>query len=224
MGMMNVAREMTQNFATSVVEVWHVTTTLRSTQNQGHVVQEEQPQSHVTYESGITPRFALELWVSVRSNSPFQRDRLLKLAWRAKQYPARIPPSFKVRASQKGSAIWHLRTRVGQGNETLLEGGLFDTTFGAPGTEPQSALKASAAELQSAALAGTLMGTANSRLRGELKRRRPGSGLRGRRLAVDLIHASHPIVGPALPAHPSNDTRPHSTTETTQMLTLNVLV
>ena len=41
MGMMNVAKEMI-NFATSVVEVWHASTTLRSTQNQGHVVQQEQ--------------------------------------------------------------------------------------------------------------------------------------------------------------------------------------
>ena len=180
-------------------------------------------QPHVTYESGITPRFALELWVSVRSNSPFQRDRLLKLAWRAKQYPAPIPPSFKVRASQKGSAICHLRTRVGQGTEILLEGGLFDTISSAPRHRSGKRFEGfrGGRALSSAYL---LIGTANSRQRGELKRRRPGSGLRSRRLAVDLIHASHPIVGPALPAHPSNDTRPHSTTETTQMLTFHVLV
>ena len=71
-------------------------------------------QTHVTYEFGITPRVPLELWVSVTSNSPFQRDALLKLAWRVKEILAPIPLSFEVRASRKGSAIFE----HGLGSET----------------------------------------------------------------------------------------------------------
>ena len=58
----------------------------------------------------------------------------------------------------------------------------------------------------------------------ELQRRRSTSDLRGQRLAVDLIHATHLIVVPVLQANTSHDTRSHSSTETTQPLAFHVLV
>ena len=87
----------------------------------------------------------------MRSNSPFTRDHFVKLVWRAKQNPAPIPPSFQVRASQESRAICHLRTGIGQGNETLKVACLKPFPV-QPGTEPQSALLASAAKLHSTAL------------------------------------------------------------------------
>ena len=113
----------------------------------------------------------------MRSNPPFTRDRFLELAWRTKQDPAPIPPSFKVRDSQKVRTICHLRTWVGQGNETLLEGGLFDTISGVSRRRTAKCFEGFLGRLALGS-AYPLIGTANSRQRGELKRRRPTSSLR----------------------------------------------
>ena len=61
--------------------------------------------THITNKSGIAPRFPFEHRVSMRINSPFERDHFLKLAWRAKQNPAPFPPSFQVRASQETRTV-----------------------------------------------------------------------------------------------------------------------
>ena len=84
-------------------------------------------QAHITSKSGVALRFPFELWVSVRNNSPFELDHCRKLAWRAEQYPAPIPPSFEVRASQKEQNLLPSSHLGRAGKRDLFEGGLFDT-------------------------------------------------------------------------------------------------
>ena len=107
-------------------------------------------QTHVTYESGITPRFPLELWVSVRSNSPFQRDRF-SLGERSKtrRQSLQASKSEPVKRAAPSAIFEH-----GSGMETRpsLEVACLTPLLVYPGAEPQSAVKASAADLHSAAL------------------------------------------------------------------------